>query len=337
MTVTMQDVSVIIPSFNRRTALEKCLNALQTQSVRGFEVVVVDDGSDDDTIDMLEQWESKELPFTLRKLRNDTNIGANRSRNVGIRAARGALIAFLDSDCVPDSDWIERLAVPFVDPSVAAVTGLVEEDKPQNLFERSLWGANRVHGHGEARRLVAGNLCVRRRWLERFPFDEDLTYGCDEEGLFLKLRAVGARQLLVADARVTHEHRYDARRFLRQAWIGGGAAAWLVYKYRLWTRIDLLPLMLCYLTSALLMLDGLVRATPIVFLGLQLIAILYNDVCRKKKGVLISVVTLPFLIVFYHVRLAGYVTTALRLRTKRDRVERVSLDAIAADAPATSQ
>jgi len=332
--VSVSDVSVVIPSFNRRAALEKCLNALNHQNISGFEVVVVDDGSSDGTIDMLETWRTRELRFALCVVRNVENLGANRSRNAGIRAARGTLIAFLDSDCIPAKDWVERISALFDDPSVAAATGLVEEDSPRNIFERALWGGNRVHGRGRAKRLVAGNLCVRREWLERFPFDEDLKYGCDEEGLYLKLRAVGATQWLAADARVTHEHRYDGRGFLRQAWVGGRAAAWLVYKYHLWPRVDLLPLTLAYLTIPLVLLNGPMRFLPLLFFALQLAAILYNDICRKRKNALTSLLTLPPLIIFYHVRLAGYVVTALRLRAHRGCVERVSLRALASDATA---
>ena len=242
---------------------------------------------------------------------------------------RGRLIAFLDSDCVPEPEWLEEITRPFSEAAIAAVTGVVEEDRPRNIYEMALWGMNRVHGNGEAPRLVAGNLCVRRDWLERFPFDEDLKYGCDEEGLYLKLRAAGARQVVALKARVTHEHRHDGRGFFQLAWVGGKAAAWLVYKYGLFPRLDVVPLLLAYLTLPLALMGMAWLIIPALFLILQLVALAFNDVARKRKSIAAALATLPLLLLFYHVRLAAYLITSARLRLgKNHAVVRGSLSVI---------
>ena len=317
-------LTIVIPTYNRETALERCLRALAAAGGEELEVLVVDDGSTDGTIGMLERLQAAAPTLRLRWLKNADNSGANRSRNRGVRAARGDLVAFLDSDCVPERDWAGEILRPFADPRVGCATGLVVEDQPRNIFELTLWGMNRVHGEEEARRLVAGNLCVRRELVLEVPFDEDLKYGCDEEGLFLRLGDAGVRQVFVRSAVVRHEHRFDARGFFRQAWLGGRGAAWLVYKYRLWGRIDVVPLILCYAALPLALLDRRLLLVSGFFLLTQLAALLYADVVRKGKSLGASLATLPLLLAYYHVRAAAYVTQSLRLRLRRHDVERRS-------------
>jgi len=85
-------VSVIIPTYNRAWCLREAVDSALGQGFRGFELIVVDDGSSDETPQMLLGYGS-----ALRMLRQD-NRGVSAARNAGIAAARGELIAFLDSD-----------------------------------------------------------------------------------------------------------------------------------------------------------------------------------------------------------------------------------------------
>src|SRR5688572_20404311 len=97
-------VSVIIPSCNRRDQLERCLKSLSVQTHPDFEVIVVDDGSTDDTAAMVGQMARDRPAMRLQCLRNERNIGANPSRNRGIAASSGRFVAFLDSDCIAAPD-----------------------------------------------------------------------------------------------------------------------------------------------------------------------------------------------------------------------------------------
>tara|TARA_Y100001968_G_scaffold5262_1_gene4651 strand:+ start:392 stop:1324 length:933 start_codon:yes stop_codon:yes gene_type:complete len=94
-------ISVIIPTFNRRSILEKCLEALELQkigsSIEQYEVVVVDDGSDDGTREWL-QDQKEELPHV--RLIEQEHGGPAEARNRGVMNAFGDLIVFIDSDLV---------------------------------------------------------------------------------------------------------------------------------------------------------------------------------------------------------------------------------------------
>ncbi|MFQ5494697.1 MAG: glycosyltransferase family 2 protein [Phycisphaerae bacterium] len=315
-------VSVVIPTCNRCHALSRCLDALARQTYSDFELIVVDDGSTDNTPAMFERFLHQHPSVRGKYVRNGQRLGANVSRNRGIREARGELVAFLDSDCVPRPDWLERLLAAFTSDSVAAVTGLVEDLPPENVFELAFKGTHRLARPGPAHRLVGGNMCLRRELLLDQPLDEDLAGGCDEEGVFLRLRAAGWTMLAVPDAVVLHEHHYGGRAFVRQAFRGGRSTARLVYKYHLPPRLDLLPFMLTYLTLPLVLLDRWWLLFPAFFFAGALAAITYNDLFRKGKTVGETIRSFPVLLVYYHVRLAGYVLESVMLRLGRSPLRR---------------
>ena len=111
-------VSVVINTYNRAPFLRRALSVLQQQTYRNFEVIVVNGPSTDETESVLLEFPD------VRKLTTDQRNLAI-SRNVGIRAARGDIIAFLDDDAVPRPDWLNKVANCFQDSQVGAVGGLV--------------------------------------------------------------------------------------------------------------------------------------------------------------------------------------------------------------------
>ena len=99
------EVSIIIPTYNRAHYLERCLDSLLEQSFINFEVLVCDDGSTDNSQEIVEKFRSR---LNIQYCWNENFGGPARSRNIGIKKSKGKYIAFLDSD-----DWWlrEKLAV----------------------------------------------------------------------------------------------------------------------------------------------------------------------------------------------------------------------------------
>jgi glycosyltransferase involved in cell wall biosynthesis len=89
-------ISVIIPAYNAASTLAECLESVARQSVRPFEVILVDDGSTDNTRRVAAKFEAK---FTLRIV-SQANSGLGKARNAGMAAATGDAYAFLDADDV---------------------------------------------------------------------------------------------------------------------------------------------------------------------------------------------------------------------------------------------
>lgn len=115
--------SVIVPAYNAARTINKCLDALQRQSIpkENYEIIVVDDGSTDTTPDLIR-------PYPVQYLRQ-ANQGPATARNKGAQEANGEIILFTDSDCVPEQDWIEEMIKPFKNPEVVAVKGSYKTDQ----------------------------------------------------------------------------------------------------------------------------------------------------------------------------------------------------------------
>lgn len=96
----MTDVSVVIPTYNRAGLLPRAIESVLGQTHDEFEVVVVDDGSTDDTAAVVEGYDDPRVRYVA----HEENRGANVARNTGIEAARGEYVAFLDSD----DEWHPR-------------------------------------------------------------------------------------------------------------------------------------------------------------------------------------------------------------------------------------
>jgi len=96
-------VSVIIPTHNRAALLERAIASVASQSYGNFEIIVVDDGSTDETSSVLEKWSAR----TRLVSRHQEQKGVSAARNAGVKAAAGEWVAFLDSD----DEWLpEKLA-----------------------------------------------------------------------------------------------------------------------------------------------------------------------------------------------------------------------------------
>ncbi len=117
--------SVIIPVYNAETTLSLCLKALSHQSVakEDYEVIVIDDGSTDNTSNIAKKFNVNYI--------SQTNQGPATARNKGARAARGDIILFTDSDCIPDHSWIKEMVSPFKDSDVVAVKGIYKTSQKE--------------------------------------------------------------------------------------------------------------------------------------------------------------------------------------------------------------
>ena len=109
--------SVVIPAYNAGRTLPDTLAALRNQSVppEDYEVIVVDDGSTDETPSVVRRLGAKCI--------TQPNRGPAAARNRGVRAARGEFVLFTDADCVPERDWIRQMTLPFRNQRTAGVKG----------------------------------------------------------------------------------------------------------------------------------------------------------------------------------------------------------------------
>lgn len=110
-------VSVVVASYNGERTLKACLDSLQQLNYPDYEVILVDDGSTDATPRIALSYP------TLRYFRHEKNLGLSMARNTGIAAATGDIIAFTDSDCRPDEDWLYHLVGALMNSEFAGMGG----------------------------------------------------------------------------------------------------------------------------------------------------------------------------------------------------------------------
>jgi GT2 family glycosyltransferase len=217
-------ISVIVVNFNRRELLRACLQSLAQQSVTSLEVIVVDNGSSDGSVEMVESDFGHHSKFSLQLVRNTENRGFCEGNNQGIRRAGGDFVALLNNDAEANPDWLAELATPLLqreDIGMTASKILVYED-PQRIDKVGhliyLDGQNRGRGAGQTdhgqfdkmEEVLWPDGCAamyRKSMLDDIGgFDEDLfAYGDDAE-LGMRARIAGWGCIYVPRAVVRH-HR----------------------------------------------------------------------------------------------------------------------------------
>ena len=221
-----QLISVVIPAYNSESTIEKTLNALLNQQGDfEYEIIVVD-SSNDSTPDIIR---SKFPGVKLIQLENKTPAGL--ARNLGAETATGEFIAFLDSDCVVENNWLDSLAKNFSD-DYWAVGGPIENANPEDLIGQAGYilefsdffprGSRRAVDH-----IPAGNIFLRKDTFEKSG-GFSAQYNFAQEDRFLSWRLgqkTGKMLLFDPDIKVKHYHRVTGRDYLaHQMTIGRGGA-----------------------------------------------------------------------------------------------------------------
>ena len=192
MSVPPALVSVVMPAFNVGWCVARAVDSVLTQSLREREVVVVDDGSTDDTASVLARYGD-----AIRVIRQ-TNAGMSAARNAGIRMARGNLVAFLDADDWWHPDKLQRqvtlmrerpefgfcsTAARVVNPE-GRLLNVWHCPGPNNDMLRTLFAENAAIAGG------CSAVMVRRKLLDQVGlFDESLR-GFEDPDLWIRLAAV---------------------------------------------------------------------------------------------------------------------------------------------------
>ncbi|NOZ06117.1 MAG: glycosyltransferase [Chloroflexi bacterium] len=231
-------VSVVVPCYNSAETIGPCLDSLLDQTYAPFEVIVVDDGSTDDTAAIARR-------HAVRVIEGD-HKGTGAARNLGWRQAKGDIIVFAESDGWYSRDYLQVLVAPLRDPAVGgSIAGLrrvwTGKDTPLVRLQNYRWlSAVRLIHHGERE---TGVWAYRKTDLERLGgFREDLFY-VEDWDLARRLRATGARTAFVPHAEFRHRDPTTWRAFTRrQFWNGANEKQ----KDRLLNAVPSLPGKLAY-------------------------------------------------------------------------------------------
>ena len=219
-------LSVIIVTWDRRNDLEQALLSLRRQDCVGMEIVVVDNGSRDGTLEMLRSGRLGELVLYAAP----RNLGASAARNIGIRAAAGHFVAFMDSDAVAlDPDLLSRLSAMLqADPRLGAVAPAIYADA-QRRVPWLLGGYFAPGGHHDFARSTSEwenpeflstcfSLWRRDLLLELGGFDPAYPYIFEDCDLSVRARDAGWKLAVAHDLAVHHRISPDGRARPQDGW-----------------------------------------------------------------------------------------------------------------------
>lgn len=227
--------TVVVSTRNRGVMIEPALRSLMALDHRAFEIVVIDQSSDDNTGELVRSV--SEADARIRYVRTE-QVGLSRGRNAGIVAGRGDVIAFTDDDCVVDRGWLGAIEAEMRDAAVAGVFGRVLPDEHRGRSgidlafkdsqERAEYAGRAIPwhiGHG-------ANMAFRRADLiDLGGFDEVLGAGgplpSHEDGDMSYRMLASGRRLVFSPASLVYHRQWrswDERKRTERAYgLGAGA------------------------------------------------------------------------------------------------------------------
>jgi GT2 family glycosyltransferase len=222
-------VSVVVCTYNGGRTLRQCLDSLRELNYPNYDVIVIDDGSTDDTRAILRQ-------FPDVRVVHQPNAGLSVARNVGLQIANGDIVAYTDSDCFADPEWLTHLVHQVQHTGAAAVGGpnLTPEDgwlaacvaaspgQPTHVLE-----SDQVAEH-----IPGCNMAFRREALLAINgFDPLYRKAGDDVDVCWRLEQTGQWISFAPGAFVWHHRRQGPRAYLRQQGGYGEAEALLRFKH----------------------------------------------------------------------------------------------------------
>lgn len=220
---SLPEISVIVAAHDAAATIGECLDAIGRQSLdrSGYEIILVDNGSTDSTRDIAARREGVVVV-------SEPHRGAYVARNAGLRNARGRLIAFTDSDCVPEPDWLERLSASLSAEGARVVMGrdrpvgtgrairlLATYDHEKERYVMSHADPEVYYGH-------TNNLITRREVLDELDGFDPLPRGADVVFVQKVIARYGTEAVRYeGEAVVHHTEIRTARDYFRKAFIYG--------------------------------------------------------------------------------------------------------------------
>ena len=281
-------VSIVVTALNAEKSIANCLRSLNDQDYHNLEIILVDGGSTDATVKVAQQVAGRQSNFRL--VVDNTSATPARGRNIGSKFATGQLLAFTDSDCAAEPNWIRVLAGPEnwrEDTGGVGGKTVFTRIPEGQIALKALHGAigTRLGSGGSAQFLNNGTRtrvrslpsCNVMYRMETFAshggFDESLRY-CEDSALNARIRRSGLNLSYIPEAVVHHRHRDSAMQFAR--WIfeyGKGRASALkkdsgAFSY----NVALLAL-----AAVVFLVLAILRLAPISILILSVLA-LYSTV-----------------------------------------------------------
>lgn len=234
------EISVVIPVYNAEKTILKCLKSLSSQTYRSFEIILIDNNSTDNSVQLIKDFISKNEGLNI-KLIHELKQGSCAARNRGARIAKGKIIVNTDPDCVADKNWLKDILSAFDDDSIGAVAGNIYGFSPESLIEKFL-SIFTLRGSGKYQILnrynileggfATANLSIRKDVFKKIGgFDEDINIYGEDHDICARIYRAAYKIKTVPNAVIYHIHRSDLKGFIKQSINFGIAHSILLKKH----------------------------------------------------------------------------------------------------------
>ncbi|PCI25039.1 hypothetical protein COB57_02325 [Candidatus Peregrinibacteria bacterium] len=211
--------SIVIPSYNDAENIILCLNALKAQKTQtSFEVIIIDDGSTDNTKESIDEWKKQNVNFPVQYIWQK-NQKQGVARNTGVKQATGKILLFIGSDILVHEDWLEQhlsLHKAFDNEKTIAI-GLTDwtEELKKDAFRQFLDTSGTQFSYKKLKNyketdfwhFYTSNISMHKEFFTQFWFDEDFKhYGWEDIMLGYEMSKQGAKIYFAAKAIAQHRH-----------------------------------------------------------------------------------------------------------------------------------
>lgn len=203
---SFKKVSVVIPCYNDHLFIERCLNSVISQSYPNIEVIVVDDGSNNETKAILNSLRPK-----INRLLSQSNLGQSSARNNGIKAADGEFIFVLDSDDYIESSFVEKAVRQF---ELSSSIGLVscytkrisEKGDTFDLFEPKGGGLDSFLIYNSA----LSSMFYKNDWEKIGGYDEGMRDGFEDWEFYIRMMSLGFKAYIIPEVLLNYTIRKNS-------------------------------------------------------------------------------------------------------------------------------
>lgn len=195
----MLNISIVSTVLNEEKEIKPFLNSLVSQTKKPDEIIIVDAGSSDKTQDLIKEFQKKHKSV---KLIIEPGLNRSKGRNLGIKKADNQIIAVTDAGCLPRTNWLEELTLPFKNPSIDVASGFYQPIA-NSVFEKCYSAYTCFPGY----KLTQENFLPSSRsiafrkssWTKVGGYPEELST-CEDLVFASKLRRIGAEFVLAKNA-----------------------------------------------------------------------------------------------------------------------------------------
>ncbi len=217
--------SVIIPNWNGKNLLEDCLNSLGGQTIKEFEIILVDNASTDRSLEFV----AKKFPH-VRIVKLEKNFGFAKAINEGVKASVAKYVIFLNNDTKVDKDWLKNLInCAKRHPEVISVNSKLLNYYDRKRIDgvgilinevgqaRSIGWQEKDHGQYESEQYLlgatgGGSLFRRAEFIKIGMFDENYFMYCEEVDFALRAQFQGYKSIFAPEAIIFHKHKATSKK-----------------------------------------------------------------------------------------------------------------------------